>query len=126
MGYGSSIPWILRNIMNKIVLVGIRALMTDERIKPQRDYEIKLIAERISEERIDNEESYLKFRLKVSEIREIKELGETKPIPTVKANTQSQVLRYRIESELGTYDDFMQWLLVNTDRIFDEYRLLNR
>jgi hypothetical protein len=112
--------------MNKIILVGVRSLATDEQIKPMRDYEIKLIAERISEEKIDNEDSYLKFRLKVSEISEIKELGETKPIPTVKATTPSQILRYRVESELGTYDDFMQWLLVNTDRIFDEYRLLNR
>ncbi len=108
--------------MNKIILTGVRNIATDDKIKPMRDYGIYLIAERISEEKIDNEENCYKYRLKVSELQALEDLGESKPVKIKDGKSQSQKFRFMIESELGEYDNFMNWLMANSMRLFDEYR----
>jgi len=110
--------------MNKIVLTGVRNIATDDKIKPQRDYGIYLIAERISEEKIDNEENCYKYRLKVSQIEALEDLNESKKVEINKEipKTKSQIWRFIVEKELGEYDAFMDWQVVNQDRLFDEYR----
>jgi len=108
---------------NIITLLGQRDLKTDEEIKPQRDYALMLVASRISEEIMDDEEDCFKYRLKILHIDSIIDLKESKEIKFVKGQTSSQKYRWRIESRLGKseYNNYMGWLLSNSDKHIEEY-----
>jgi len=112
--------------MNKIILSGVRDIKTDELLPAQRDFEIILKAERTSEEKmdtfVDSDTEEFKYRLKVSELISIKDLGENRELKISKGQTQSQKWRFIVEQELGEYDNFMNWLMSNQQKIFDLYR----
>jgi len=103
--------------MNKIILTGLRDLKTTEEFLPQKEYGIFLIAERISEEKMDTFSDEApdekKYRLKISHVQDILDLKEKKNIKFEKGKSPSQKQRYLIENELGEteYEFFMAWLL---------------
>ena len=111
--------------MNKIVLLGIRDLATDETIEPQTEYGLFLIAERISEEKEDqhsNDEPVKKYRLKVDRIDSVMNLKTKSEIKIEKGKTKSQKWRFIVEKEIGDYDSLMDWLIANQNKIFEMYK----
>lgn len=114
--------------MNKIILTGLRDIYTDEEIKPQRDYAIWLIAQRISEEKMDSnsdtDNEGIKYRLKILELSGLTDIKESKDIVALKGMSKSQKQRWRITSEVGTedYEPFMDWLFVKLDNLIEDYK----
>jgi len=108
--------------MNKISLQGLRDLATDEYIKPQIDYGIFLVATRISEEKMDDDEG-IKFRMKFSHIDQIIDLRENKDIKFAKGKSDSQQYRFLIINKLGEdeYHNYMGWLKSNIEKHTEEY-----
>jgi hypothetical protein len=110
---------------NQIILTGVRNLITDDTLKPQRDYLIELVAERISEEKMDtfsdSETEQTKYRLKVSEIKSITDIGGTK-IEIKQGKSLSQKWRFIVEKEAGEYEAVMNWMLSNSNTIIEMYR----
>lgn len=113
--------------MNKIVLLGVRDLATEETIKPQTDYAISLIAQRISEESEDQDSDdnpVIKYRLKVDHIELIQEIGTSNEVKFEKGKSPSEKQRFAITRQTGDdeYQPFMAWLLVKIPDLIDEYR----
>lgn len=112
--------------MNKIILTGIRDLETDEVLPPQTDFKITLIAERISEEKMDtysdSDTEETKYRLKVSSIQSIEHLLGDKKVEVKYGRTPSQKWRWLVEQNIGDYDKFMGWMLSHPEIIFNEYQ----
>lgn len=113
--------------MNKIVLLNVRDLATDEKIEPQVDYGIFLIAQRISEEKEDQDSDdnpVIKYRLKVDRIDQVINLKTKEEVKAKQKMTSSQRQRLAVERELGTteYDYFMKWLLAKIPALCDEYK----
>ena len=113
--------------MHKIILLGLRDINTDETIKPQTRYGIFLEAERLSEERMDtfsdSETEQYKYKLKISHIEQIMDLGAGKELKIEKGRTPSQKLRFIIENKLGTeeYKYFMNYLMSRIDGLTEDY-----
>lgn len=105
----------------KIVLTGLRDLQTDDNILSQRDYGIFLVASLLSEEKYADDDE-IKYKLKISHIQSIDDLKEHKQVKFENKQTPSQKLRWVVEQELGEYENFINWLLANQDKIFDMYR----
>ena len=113
--------------MNKIVLLGVRDLATDEKLKPQTDYAISLIAQRISEEKEDqdsDDNQVIKYRLKVDHVELIQEIGTSNEIKFEKGKSPSEKQRFAIIKDLGDdeYQAFMSWLLLKIPSLTEEYR----
>jgi len=113
--------------LNKIVLLGLRDLFTEEKIEPQTDYGLFLIAQRVSEEKEDSEsddESVIKYRLKIDHIDYAINLKTSKEFGTSKGYTPSQKQRFAIEREVGSddYESMMNWLLGKIPGLAEEYR----
>ena len=118
--------------MNKIVLLKVRDLPTEENIEPSKDYKITLIAQRKSEEKLDSntddEYESMKYRMEVLYIEEIIDLKTNTKIKIEKGLTQSQKNRFVIEQYLGDeYDSFCAWWRVNEcEKACEKYRENNR
>lgn len=111
--------------MNKIVLLGIRDLATDETIDPQTDYGIFLIAQRISVENEDQDSDYepvKKYRLKVERIESVMNLKTKAEVKFEKGKTKSQKWRFIVEKEVGDYDGLMDWLIANQNKVIELYK----
>jgi predicted transcriptional regulator len=113
--------------MNKIVLLNVRELMTDNIILPQADYKIEMTAQRVSEEKEDqdsDDEPVIKYRLKVVTIDDITCLKDGVKLNIGNGKTSSQKQKFFIDRELGkdSYNDFMKWLLPQIPRLCEEYR----
>jgi len=116
--------------MNKIILLGLRDLKTDEIILPMREYEITLIAERVALEKPDSfsdEEEENIYKLKISHIDKIKDLGEAREVKFEKGKTPSQKLRLLTENKLGRedYASFINYLMGRFEELSDDYINLN-
>lgn len=118
--------------MNKIKLLNVRELSTDQKIENNRDYAIMLIASRLSTEipdTFDDTESRDDFiyRLKVSEVQSIMDLKEKKPIAFEHGKTPSQKLRFRIEAALSKddYEPMIKYIMSRLDELCDNYIELN-
>lgn len=113
--------------MNKIVLLGMRDIATDENIEAGKDYLLSLMAQRISEEKMDSnsddENDGIKYRMKVSHLEQILEVGNSKELKFEKGKSPSQKQRWVIESQLGVdqYEPFMRWLLTKMDYLINKY-----
>jgi len=113
--------------VNKIVLLNVRELHTEEDIKPQNDYGIFLVAQRISEELEDqdsDDKQVKKFRLKVERIDSVVDLKTGINLKVEKGSSPSQKQRFSIERELGKdeYDAFMAYLITKIPQLCDEYK----
>ena len=113
--------------MNKVILLGIRDLATEEEIKPQKDYGIFLVGQRISEELEDSDsddEPVKKYRIKVERVDSVVELGDNKDIKFEKGKSPSEKQRFAIIRELGDdeYGSFMSYLLTKIPQLCEEYR----
>jgi len=113
--------------LNKIILLGLRDLFTEETIEPQTDYGLFLIAQRISEEKEDSnsdDDSVIKYRLKIDHIDYAINLKTGKEFSTAKGYTPSQKQRFAIEKEVGKddYEKMMNWLLNKIPSLAEEYR----
>jgi hypothetical protein len=114
--------------MNKIVFLGMNNLMTDEKIEAQKDYGIMLTAQRISEEKLDSDSDEdnagIKYRIKVSHIDSIIDLGKGKNVKFEKGKSPSQKQKWVIIGEIGDdgYENFMSWLLTRIPELCNEWR----
>ena len=115
--------------MNKIKLLGVRELKSDEQIKANTDYGIVLIASRISCETPDSftdeeEKDDIIYRLKVVNIDSIYDLKEKKPVAFEHGRSLSQKMRFRIETDLSKeeYDPFMGYLMTRIDQLVEDYK----
>ena len=115
--------------MNKIKLLGVRELKTEENIEANKEYGIILIAERLSKEIPDSftdeeEKDDIIYKLKVSSIDSIYDLKDKKPIEFQHGKSQSQKYRWLIEKNLGKeeYDSFMNYQMSKIDEDCDKYR----
>jgi hypothetical protein len=113
--------------MNKIILLGLRDLYTDEQIKAQRDYAVFLIAQRISEEKVDSNSdkaAALKYRLQIIELSGLTDIGAGKDIVATKQMSKSQKQRWLIEQEIGRddYEPFMDWLFGKIPNLIEDYK----
>jgi hypothetical protein len=113
--------------MNKIILLGLRDLATDENLESQTDYGVFLVAQRVSEEKEDqdsDDEPVIKYRLRIDHIDSITKLGQTKEIKFEKGRSPSEKQRFVIINELGVdeYEPFMNWLLLKIPGLAEEYR----
>jgi len=113
---------------NKIKLLNVSELKTDDKIEANTDYGILLIASRISTEipdTFDDKESKDDFvyRLKVERIDAIYDLKKKTPIEFTHGKTSSQKYRWRVEQKLSKdeYDYYMSWLLGKVDEHTDNY-----
>jgi len=113
---------------NKIKLIGVRELKTEEQIEENKDYGIVLIASLISTEvpcsfEEGEEKDNIIYKLKVSQVDAIYDLKEKKPIELQQGKSQSQKYRFRIEQKLSKdeYDFYMSWLLSKVDEHTEEY-----
>lgn len=105
----------------------MRDIKTLEDFKANRDYAIMLVASRISKEIPDSftdEESKddIIYKLKVVNVDSVMDLKEKKQIEIKKGQTKSQKWRWIVEQELGEYENFMDFLIANQDKIFEMYR----
>jgi hypothetical protein len=109
--------------MHKIVLLNVRQLMTDEKIRGNRDYGIILTAARHSKEELDEEPGYFKYKLKIDHIESIMDLKESKPIEFEKGKTPSQKYRWLITDKFGEseYPNYYNWLMSKFDAHSEEY-----
>jgi glucan phosphorylase len=110
--------------MNKIILLGLRDLATEEKIEPMTDYGIFLIGQRVSEELEDqdsDDKPVSKYRIKIERIDSIMNLKTKSEIKFEKGKSPSQKMRYLVETKTQSYDDFMKWALGNIDRLCEEY-----
>lgn len=111
--------------MNKIVLVGLRDIKTDEKIEPNIDYGVFLVASRISEEKMDTftdeEPDDIKYKLKISHIDNIVALKDAKEVKFKSGQSDSQKWRWIVEQKTGEYNHFMQWMFANQDKIIESY-----
>jgi hypothetical protein len=107
----------------KIKLLGVRDLITDETIRPQRDYGITMTASRISEEVEDDDPEAITYKMRVERIDGITDLRESRPVAIEKGRTKSQKLRYLVENKLGKeeYQYYMDWLMSNIEKHTEEY-----
>lgn len=110
--------------MNKIVLTGLRDLPTDDYLEPQTDYGIFLVAQRISEEKMDDEEDCFKYRLKMLYVDSLVDLKTSKELKFEKGNSPSQKQRFRISQNLGEdcYDGMMAYLMSRMDELCEDYK----
>jgi hypothetical protein len=115
--------------MNKIKLLGVRELLTDDNIDANKDYGILLVASRISKEIPDTFEEGesvddITYKLKVEKIDSIYDLKDKKPIDFQHGRTSSQKYRWLIEQNLGKeeYDNFISYQMSKIDEDCDEYR----
>ena len=113
--------------MNKIILLGVRDLKTDEEIKPDIDYGIFLVASRcevaIPDTHSDEDPDEKKFKLKISHIDSIIDIKTSKNIKYEKGKSPSQIMRWRITEKLGNeeYENFMKYLIGRIDGLTDDY-----
>ena len=113
----------------RIKLLGVRDLITDELIQPQRDYALMLIASRISEEIEDDDPGAITYKMKCERIEALTDLRESKPVEFEKGKTKSQKLRVMAISKLGdtSYDSFMDYLMSRFEELSDDYiELINK
>ena len=114
--------------MNKIILLGIRDLKTDEKLESNKDYGIFLVGSRLSEERMDtfsdSETEEFKYRLKISHIDSIVDLKEHKDLKVEKGKSPSQKLRFLINANLGEeeYESMINYLMSHIDGLCEDYR----
>ena len=105
----------------------MRDIATDENIEAGKDYLLSLMAQRISEEKMDSnsddENDGIKYRMKVSHLEQILEVGNSKELKFEKGKSPSQKQRWVIESQLGVdqYEPFMRWLLTKMDYLINKY-----
>jgi hypothetical protein len=112
--------------MSKIKLTGVRNLTTEDKIEPQRDYAIMLIASldgKYLPESHEEETGEPTFYLKVDRIDSIMDLKESKPVKFEKGQTKSQILKWRVTEKLGDgeYDGFMDYITGRSDELTDDY-----
>jgi len=107
----------------RIKLLGVRELLTDEVIQPQRDYGIIMTASRISEETEDDDPEAITYKMKVLQIDSIMDLREQKPVEFGKGKTKSQKLRFMADGKLGKedYEAFMDYLMSRFDELSEDY-----
>lgn len=117
--------------MNKLVLLGLRDVALDDNIKAGTDYEVVLTAQRISEEKMDSNDDKevdgIKYRLRVSHLNSITEVGASQSLVISPGKTPSQKQRWVIINELGEdeYEPFMKWLLLKMNYLFTIYESEN-
>lgn len=106
----------------------MRDIATDENIEAGKDYILSLIAQRVSEEKMDSnsddDNDGIKYRMKISHLEQILEVGNSKELNFEKGKSPSQKQRWVIESQLGTdeYESFMKWLLLRMDVLIEDYQ----
>jgi hypothetical protein len=91
------------------------------------DYGIFLTGQRISEEKEDSDSDdkpTIKYRIKIEKIDSIINLATNRDVKFEKGKSPSQIMRFRIERELGEYVPFMKWLAGKLDSLIQEYKEL--
>jgi len=114
---------------NKIKLIGVRDLQTEEKLNDNTDYGIFLTAQKISTEipctfdDTKSEDDFI-YRLKVEKIDQIINLKEKQPVEFSHGKTSSQKLRWIVEQNLGKeeYDYFINYLMSRAGELCDDYR----
>jgi hypothetical protein len=113
---------------NKIKLLGVRDLQSDDQIQANTDYGILLIASRISCETPDSftdeeEKDDIIYRLKIERIDAIYNLKDQQPVQFEHGRTPSQKLRFRIETALSKddYQPFINYLISHLDQLTEDY-----
>jgi len=113
--------------MNKIILTGLRDIKTDEVLDEQTDYGVFLIASMIEKAypctHSEEEKDEIKYKLKVERVDQIYDLKKKKDVEFSKGQSPSQKLRWRITEKLGAeeYENYIGWLIANSERLTDEY-----
>jgi len=111
--------------MNRIILSGLRDIKTDEVVEANKDYGLLLIASRLSVETpdtfTDEEKDEQKYKMKISHLDQIIDLKTGREVKFKSGQSPSQKWRWIVEQKTGEYDNFMNWMLANQDRIIEMY-----
>lgn len=113
---------------NKISLLGLRDIETDETLNEQTDYGLFLIASMVSREfpctHDQFEKDTIKYKLKVINCDSIVDLKTSKGVEFQHGKSPSQKLRWLIEQNLGVeeYSAMIGYLMGRIDGLCDEYR----